>query len=402
MPTVASVAVACILTATSLTCPTSGLAWPPKGVPAGGFCSSDSYADVDGCSSAPCPGDTANNRTMLSGETAIPTWWPAGVNYHVGLCASDGSNLTDWTSVVSSSFPAACGASYDSSIHAVRVGLTSGGATCTITLVDFSLHNGGGIYIDDFTHCGTINITHSKFVVGSNGTTPIHQDSSGCDVITISDNDIDGGGTNGSAADPIYNPNPGYITTIERNNIHHTYAHFSTGNGNDTIKWNYYQDAMYGGGVHSDPYHYGSNVSPTINGLTISYNTSYQSTASGGYPGSVNSLIGFASANDFGGAAMANVSFDHNTSRGVGSTGHLCPTGGTTCAAVNYYIYLQSNSATTTNAAVVDNYMDMGGGVANGSCDIAAAGGSFTGTLTFSGNIDMNTGSADTACNTAP
>lgn len=384
----------------------AGWAWgsAPSG---GGFCASDSYSAVDGCASAPCPGDMANNGTMLSGETATPAWWSAGVQYKVGLCAADAT-----TSVLSASFPSACAATLDTTNHLLRIPLSGTGVTCNLTLIDFSPGGGYQIYLEGPSsggHCGTINITHSNFLVGSNNLIPIEGTTDMCSLVTITDNNLDGGAAAGHTADPLIDLGPtsnSVYATILRNSCTDFVAHCTVDSTPDVIHYNYCANWMYSATAHADCFHEntGSGAQVSESGLTLTYNTCYQPAANGSnLPGQANDCWFVAGADGSGPAVtMSDVTISNNTVRGIGSAGHLCAVSGTNCSAIAYITEMGgASSSTMNNVTMADNYFDTST-VGIQTCNYTGSSGFWTGTLNFSGNIQMNTGTGDATCNTTP
>ena len=117
--------------------------------------------------------------TLLSSYSYKPTWQVAGVNFYVGVPSS-----VALKNPATMSIP---GASVDTTNHRIVVDNTA--TNVVIDGYDFSLN--GGWYVYDWTNTGTVTISNSYFLVGTNHQTPITA-ASGTGNLTVTNCTLDG------------------------------------------------------------------------------------------------------------------------------------------------------------------------------------------------------------------
>jgi len=157
----------------------------------------------DGLATAPT--NTPQLPTLLDGYAARPTWSVAGVDYAVGY--SSGTTLSNPSTI------SMAGVSVDQANHIINVS----GSNVTLSGYDFSLDGGWGVSVNGGSN---ITIENSKFVVGSNGNTPIYVSQNASNV-TVQNNLIDGAG---SSSQMLIAADGAGTTTIQYNMIQNAWG----------------------------------------------------------------------------------------------------------------------------------------------------------------------------------
>lgn len=233
---------------------------------------------LSGCSTdgsdgfAGAPTASIQYQNLLNNYVLKPGWCVAGVNYAVGYPAS--TVLTDWQSI------SGTGITVNVGTATVTYGSTS---TCSVSGVDFSLHNGA---ILTFDGCANPSVVSSNFNCGSGcianasaGVVNVLAGTTG--NINISNNVIDGGSQNSGneAALVFISVNSTSIITFQYNwlkNFSQQVVEFVGGGSavyTISYKFNVISNGAFGAGAHL-------NYSQFSNGIidaTVKYNTSTQS-----------------------------------------------------------------------------------------------------------------------------
>lgn len=317
----------------------------------------------DGYSGAPAV--SAQLPTLLSSYTAKPSWCVAGVGYGVGY--PSGQTLTDWQSISQT------GVSVNTSTGQIYI--ASGSPT--LNGIDFTLHGGSYIYIDNSSTATGLTITNSNFGAIPVGPSYNIQSQKTNFNLTIEDN-IFNGGTNSQTSFIGFQSTGTVILeyNIFENGLQHVIEQVS-GTLTLTYKFNLIENMAQAAGAHDNWVQWGTIGTGST--ADVEYNT--------GYTNFLNTGVGAGEGFQF----YAN------------SSGTL----GTTTLANNTMIAVKYNGAATMSSIVhggtassgtnSNNYFDCSG------CGSALpAGAYYTGSMTAadgwtsSGNIDMNTGSTIT------
>jgi hypothetical protein len=302
--------------------PLVALVWSSPAVAGWASFQTANWAPLDGSPGAPA-GVSPQLPNILNGLAVRPPWKVAGVDYGVGIPA--GTSLLDPATTANWSGACAGGSLASNTIT------VSGSGTCTLNALDFSLHNGMNINIAD-AFSGTLIVTNSNFLIGSNQLYPITSSLASPAVVTVSNNNFDSGGSS---------PHIGGVGVSGGANITITYNYFARwdndvirlsnagGNSNYVVRYNVMQSGNWGAtgspcanGLfeHPDQIH-------SVNGaasIVWQFNTSYQPAGDlfQGLPGSTNS---FLRASDVTNHPYQGTEIGYNTWTGVGTSGHqLC------------------------------------------------------------------------------
>lgn len=341
--------------------------------------SSDQTLTTANDGSGDAPSGTAQESSLLSGYTAVPSWNVAGVNYAVGI--PSGTTLQDPLSS-GNLVPALVsdGCSYDSGDGLITC---SGVNNITISGYDFSLHDGLGLNIENASN---IAISGNNFEVGSKLQNPITlQDT--VDGATISDNVINGDGLENdqTVGQGLIEANAYGTITIEYNYLQNAYSELMVlgnspdGNSSYTVQYNLGMNAGLGAneGAHGDWVQITSysGYDPYTTGATFSFNTFVQSD-----PSSEAASQGISFNGNDGGVFSSDI-MTYNTVIAQSD------------ASVNTFFNADYSWLDGTGN-VENNYVDPTG-MSDGIDDwvtIVGGTGSYSDNFTISNNIDMNSG----------
>lgn len=340
-----------------------------------GDSSQASHSYADGSDNA--PNGIPNNPRMLSGVAVRPPWHVAGVDYRTGINA--GVALIN---IVTNPPP---GVTIDATNKLARVDTST--IDVTINGYDFSPDGGYGIYWNKGKH--NLTITNSKFVVTENNVVPLNVGLEASGFLTFRYNDVDGGGRSTQTVDKlIYVPGGGNSFVIEYNYFHDAASDVIDVFGNNlvssTVRFNYFENAMYFAEAHADFIQYAGGPQ---NGILVEFNTAWQGAADvNGFPGSLNSFLRIG---DQGGAATSNATVRYNTYRGSNDRAPHMTVAGINGLATNNFLQI---TCTNDPGSKVINFKAIGNYFAGprvlpfyptGKCALGSS---------YSSNIDMDSG----------
>lgn len=290
--------------------------------------------------------------TLLDGYISRPPWMVAGVDYAVGMPVN--AELKNPATINLAAV----------SIDAVTHILTITGSHVTLNGYDFGLAGGWGIYIPAGV-TGTA-IQNSRFLVGANNLVPINA-GVGAGNLTVRYNTFDGGGRREDDVWALVNYNGSGIFDAQYNSFRNApddAIDFSSGHMTTIVEHNVFENLGTSPGSHPDSVQY---VGVTTDNSVISFNTIYQPHPSGMQG------IQLAAQN---GSVLSRTTIANNVivATKAGSR------------SMSYSIAIQQAVGNAINGVVVrDNYIDFSGAWG----PFYPPGGS---KLTFSGNVDMVTG----------
>ncbi len=303
--------------------------------------------------SANAPAGTPILPNLLAGYAKRPPWEVAGVNYAVGVPA--GLTLLNPSTINMA------GVSVNTSSHVITIT----GNNVTLNGYDFTA--GGGWAIDIPSGATNTVIKNCNFGINSANQVPINASNAG--NLTVLDCTFNGNSPTNGTAWAMLNYSGSGTVTAEYNIFENTPADaIDFGNGNMTtiVKYNLFQNLGSAPGAHADAVqYYGTNSTNSV----IAFNT-----VTSGEEG-----IQLAAQ---GGSTLTNTVIANNVIVAPGPS-----------VTISYSIAVQQASGNTVNGVVVDNnYIDYTGSY-----------GPFyppAGTnLTYSGNVNMSTGTAITSPN---
>jgi Bacterial Ig-like domain/Bacterial Ig domain len=326
----------------------------------------------DGLANAPA--GTPELSTLLNGYAVRPTWNVAGVDYAVGYAS--GTILRDPSTI------SMAGVSVDTVNHVVSIS----GSNITLSGYDFSLNGGWGVSVNGGTGD---TIQNSKFIVGSNGYTPIYVSPNASNV-TIQNNLIDGGGT---STQILVGVNGVGTTTIQYNLIQNASGQnlvmsSYVGGENWTVQYNVIANAGLGfnSGAHGDWIQTYNDSGKNTNSFQLNYNTFIQDAPIA--DGRTQGISAFSANSGSTAGCVQTESINNNTI--IANNGSY----------VNYGIIVDTTRV-IGSATIQNNYFDTtnigsrnGGG---GSWEFvgdynAGNGGPYHGTVTQSNNVNMVAG----------
>lgn len=326
----------------------------------------------DGLANAPA--NTPQLPNLLSGYSVRPTWNVAGVDYAVGYASG--------TVLKAPSTISMAGVSVDSANHIINVS----GSNVTLSGYDFSLNGGWQVSVNGGTN---VAIENSKFVVGSNGNTPIYVSPNASNV-TIQNNLIDGAGT---SAQILIAADGAGTTTIQYNMIQNAWGQnlvmsSDVGGENWIVQYNVIKNAGlgYNAGAHGDWIQTYNLPGHNTNSFEVNYNTFVQDTPIAA--GRTQGISAFSANSGSTAGGVQTESFNNNTF--IANNGSY----------VNYGIILDTSRLIGT-ASIQNNYFDTTNiGSANGGGGgweyvgnyNGSSGGPYHGTVTQSNNANMVTG----------
>ena len=222
-----------------------------------------------GDGSANAPAGAAQLPNLLNGYAVRPSWYVAGVDYHVGV--PTGLALKNPSTI------SMAGVSVNTSSHMISIT----GSNVTLNGYDFSLNGGWGIRITG--GASNVTIENSNFMVGANNNLPIQTDST-VSNLTVLNNTFDGSGTTNPSniCAFIYYLGKGAFTA-KYNSFQNAPADAidfgGSGTTTPTVEYNVFNNLGTAAGSHPDTVQfYGSG---TYNNSLISFNTIYQPRPSG-------------------------------------------------------------------------------------------------------------------------
>jgi len=326
----------------------------------------------DGLATAPT--NTPQLPTLLDGYAARPTWSVAGVDYAVGY--SSGTTLSNPSTI------SMAGVSVDQANHIINVS----GSNVTLSGYDFSLDGGWGVSVNGGSN---ITIENSKFVVGSNGNTPIYVSQNASNV-TVQNNLIDGAG---SSSQMLIAADGAGTTTIQYNMIQNAWGQnlvMSSDVGGETwiVQYNVIKDAGLGyeQGAHGDWIQTYNLPGKNTADFEVNFNTFVQTAPIS--DGRTQGISAFSANSGSDAGGVQHESFNNNTFIAKND------------AYVNYGIILDTSRLIGT-ATIQNNYFDTTNiGSANGGGGgweyvgnyNGSSGGPYNGTVTQSNNVNMTAG----------
>jgi hypothetical protein len=306
-------------------------------------------AFADGCAAAPAA--PIPLATSLNTYAVRPPWNVAGVDYGVGV--PTGTSLQD---VRSASLPTGC--TYASPT------VTCASGTPTLNAMDFSLGNGTRLRVTG----GSVTVTNSKFVLGSNSAAFNHNavTASGNANLTFRSNEFDGAHVVMVAQqDSMVQLNNSGTSTFEYNRFHAVggdVVDAQSGTRVDDFRYNVFDDNGMDTNNpgdptnlgHSDTIQHDMGAGSALNSADWGFNTVYTAYNTTEQEGG----LGLLAYQNGPGANGHNVSLHNNTlmNKQVG----VC-TGGPDYSGNFVAGYVEASSSGDTNGRLANNYIDATG-----------------------------------------